>query len=63
MASSKIKYNIDTFYDKADKFSCHERCDIFHSVNFKISRFNSLLNLVRTGDFSTNGFTSLLVPN
>ena len=35
MASSKIKYNFDYCYDKADKLSCHERSDIVHNVYFK----------------------------
>ena len=30
--SSKIKCNIGYFYDKVDKLSCHERCDIVHNV-------------------------------
>ena len=32
MASSKIKCNAGSFYDKVDKLSCHENCDIFHNV-------------------------------
>jgi len=31
--------------------------------NFRSLAFHPLLNLDRTGDFSTNGWTSLLVPN
>ena len=32
MASSKIKCNVGSFYNKVDKLSCHERCNIVHSV-------------------------------
>ena len=32
MASSKIKCNVSSFYDKVDKLSCHERCNIVHNV-------------------------------
>ena len=32
MASSKIKYNIGSFYNKVDKVSCPESCDIVHNV-------------------------------
>ena len=32
MASSKIKCNVGSFYNKVDKLSCHERCNIVHNV-------------------------------
>ena len=32
MASSKIKCNVCSFYNKVDRLSCHERCDIVHNV-------------------------------
>ena len=32
MASTKIKCNIGSFYNKVDKLSCHERCNIVHNV-------------------------------
>ena len=36
---------------------------LFIMFNFKSLALHPLLNLLRTGDFSTNGLTSLLVPN
>ena len=32
MASSKTKCNVGSFYNKVDKLSCRERCDIVHNV-------------------------------
>ena len=32
MASSKIKCNVGSFYNKVDKLSCHERFNIVHNV-------------------------------
>ena len=32
MARSKIKCNVGSFYNKGDKLSCHEMCDIVHNV-------------------------------
>ena len=32
MASSKIECNGGSFYNKVDKLSCHERCNIVHNV-------------------------------
>ena len=35
MTSSKIKCPMGSFYNKVDKLSCHERCDIVHNVLLK----------------------------
>ena len=32
MASSKFKCDAGSFYNKVDKLSCHERCNIVHNV-------------------------------
>ena len=32
LASSKIKYNIGSSYNKVPKLSCHKRCGISHNV-------------------------------
>ena len=32
MTSNKIKCNIGSFYNRVDRLSCHERCDIVHNV-------------------------------
>ena len=36
MASSKIKYDIDSLNDEVDKLSSLEGCGIFHTFNFKV---------------------------
>ena len=32
MTGGKIKCNIGSFYNKVDRLSCHERCDIVHNA-------------------------------
>ena len=44
LASSKIKYNISSFYNKVDKLSCHERYDVVHNILLQKFSFPSTIN-------------------